>query len=173
MFRKALVFALIGSALIALPTTIAHYAIGFSLETYSIMEVIGYASILLSMSMVFLSIRSHRQALGGAITFGRAFRTGMLTAGLLSLLICLFVAATFRLMFDEAQISIFTETARQKMISDGKSPADIEKDMKMMEAVAGNAILQGLVMGVTTFLIGLGCSILFALTLKKKPQPAA
>ena len=41
-------------------------------------EVIGYTTMVLSFLMVFFGIRSYRDAIGGSITFGRAFKVGIL-----------------------------------------------------------------------------------------------
>jgi hypothetical protein len=173
MFKKALLFGAIGATLIALPTLIAHYTIPFSVESYATREVIGYGAILLSMTMVFLSIRSRRRQLGGAISFGKAFGAGVLTAFCLAVVVGIYVVATFHLMYGPEEIKVFADHYREELTAAGKTPQEIETEIEGMKALFNSAGLQGALFGTTVFLIGAGCSAIFALILKRKPQRAS
>src|SRR5687767_16012022 len=41
-------------------------------------EIIGYSTMVLSFIMVFIGIRTYRENAGGMITFGKAFKVGIL-----------------------------------------------------------------------------------------------
>src|ERR1700741_1967572 len=57
--------------------------------------VIGYASIFLSLLLVFFGIRSYREKRGGSISFGRAFATGIL----ITAISCLFYVASWEIVY--------------------------------------------------------------------------
>ena len=58
-------------------------------------EIIGYASMVASGLLIFFGVRSYREQVGGALSFGRAFTVGLLIA----LVSCVCYVATWELIY--------------------------------------------------------------------------
>src|SRR3954454_18656384 len=95
MKRIVLIFGLISgviaSALMFLTLPFMHNGIDSRFG-----YVIGYATIVLSLLLVFFGIRSYRENVGnGSITFGRAFAVGIL----ITLISCVFYVASWEVIY--------------------------------------------------------------------------
>lgn len=129
---------------------------------YHTMEVIGYLSILLSLSFVFFGIRAYRDEKNcGQITFGKALRVGMAITCFPSIAIGLYIIWLFTFRSKE-----FMEYAMKSMDEAGR------QQMQEHMVLYGNPFFQGLVMFLTVFIIGLVISIISALLLKRQTVQA-
>ena len=93
MRRYVLKFGLIGGVIIsALMTTsmLFHDEIGFDRGL-----IVGYTSMVLAFLMVYFGVRAYREELGGTISFGRAFKAGIL----ITLVTCACYVATWQVVY--------------------------------------------------------------------------
>lgn len=84
MRKTVLTFGLIAGAMMSammLLTFQFHDQIGFGKAGY----IVGYTSMALAFLMVFVGVKSYRDGVaGGSVTFGRAFKVGILIAAIAS-----------------------------------------------------------------------------------------
>lgn len=79
MLRTVVIFGLISGAVIAGLTAVMLPLCLNGTIRFENSQLLGYSTMLLSFLAVFFGIRTYRQdALGGAITFGKAFQVGIL-----------------------------------------------------------------------------------------------
>src|SRR5688572_33034643 len=77
MKKVVLTFGLISGAIMSV-MTMATMALNHEQTDFKLAEVLGYVSMIVSLSMVFFGIRSYRDNyLQGNITFGKAFQVGL------------------------------------------------------------------------------------------------
>ena len=139
-------------------------------EDYKQGEVIGYTIILLALSVIFFGVKQYRdQVLNGFISFGSAFKLGVL--------ITIFPAIAFGLynyvymeIFDPAFIENYwtymLEGAQEKMSADEfvayRDKMEANKSMYM------NVFLQSALMFFTVFIIGTILSCIAGMIFKRK-----
>ncbi|HOY19347.1 MAG TPA: DUF4199 domain-containing protein [Haliscomenobacter sp.] len=137
-------------------------------------EILGYISMLISLSMVFFGVRSFRdQHLNGSITFGKAFQVGLLITLVASVI---YVVGWMIYYNTSERMHEFPELYLNHMLEElkksGKSAAEMVKQeaelRKNMELYK-----KPLVMIAITFMeifpVGLIVDVISALLLKKKP----
>lgn len=144
------------------------------------MEIIGYSSMVISLSMIFFGIKSYRDNYGnGSVTFWKGLQIGLL----ISLIASVFYfagGAAYNLAnpgFVERFSAKFAEHETEKMKSQGKSQEEIDKTvgqmqdlLKMME----NPFIAFAIFFVEIFPIGVIISIISAAILRRKEVlPAA
>ena len=96
-------------------------------------EVVGYASIVLSFIVVFFGVRSYRDTVGGgSITFGRAFKVGIL----ITLVSCAIYVVTWEIVyfnflpdFEDTYAALMIE----QMTEEGASAAEIAEMQRQMD----------------------------------------
>lgn len=137
--------------------------------SYTTEEIIGYASILVSLSFVFFGIKSYRdQKLSGKISFGRAFGLGLLIV-----LIPSIVFGAFNAVYMVYLEPDFAENYYNTMLNDlpnhysGAELAEQIASMENMKEMAFSVTFNSILMGVTVFIIGLIVSLLSAVALRK------
>lgn len=100
-------------------------------------ELVGYASMLLSASMIPVAIESYRDRyLAGAISFKSAFLIGLGIA----LIASTFYAITWIILYKTVYPNFVQDYARyttEKLKAEGKSAADLAKARQEMQAVLG------------------------------------
>ena len=74
MKRVVLTFGLISGTIIAVLVWMVSWLAGRNLLSYSKLELVGYASMLIALSMVFFGIKSYITPTGKS-RFGREFRS--------------------------------------------------------------------------------------------------
>src|SRR3979490_1358897 len=106
-------------------------------------ETIGYTAIFLSFLLVFFGIRSYRENNGGAITFGRAFATGIL----ITLISCVFYVASWEIIYFKIMPDFADKYAapaisniREKGATDSAIAAK-KVEMEKMKTMLGNPLL--------------------------------
>ena len=136
-------------------------------------EVIGYTSIFLSFLLVFFGIRSYRDnAGGGAITFGRAFKVGIL----ITLISCVFYVASWEVIYFKFMPDFgdkYAAHAIETMRSKGASAAEIaetEKKMTQMKTMLDNPLLNAAMTFIEPFPVGLIVTLVSAAILRKRPN---
>ena len=129
---------------------------GFSVD-YKTQEILGYLSMVISLTFIFFGIKAYRDNLnGGSITFGKALKLGSLIALLPSIAFCFYVIVflyIFGAKWSEFALANMSEAQRAQF---AKSP-----ELFM------NPFFQGIVMFFTVFMVGFIISLLSAFILRK------
>ena len=137
-------------------------------------EIIGYTTLLVAFAFVFVGIRSYRENVGnGYITFGRAFKVGILITVIASL--CYVIS--WQIVY-YGFIPDFGEKYSQYMIEKsraaGASPEQIAKEVADMErfwAIYKNPVYNFLItFFVEPFPMGLVITLISAAVLRKRPK---
>ncbi|MEO7997891.1 MAG: DUF4199 domain-containing protein [Gemmatimonadaceae bacterium] len=120
----------IGLCLMVVFTLTQKFNMGHSLIT-------GYATMVLGFSVVYFGVRSYRDNhLQGRITFGKAFKTGIL----ISLITCVFYVAAWEIMFFSGMVGDFEKTYSESVIAktkaSGASQAKIDATIAEMNHFA-------------------------------------
>ncbi len=139
---------------------------------FGIQEVLGYISIFVSLSFVFLGIKYFRdKENNGSVSFGKALIIG--------LTISLFAALAFGIVDTFYLININPDFPQQYLeysLSNMKEtlPAnefEIEKEKLINDMKKyGNPYFGGLIMFITVFMIGSIISLLSSIILQRKPK---
>jgi hypothetical protein len=134
-------------------------------------EILGYSSMFMAFLMVFFGIRSYRDTIGGgAVTFGRAFKVGIL--------ISLFACAAYVIAWELYYFTIggdftakYTAHLLEKMRVDGATEAQLAAKAKEMVAFAKMYDNPFVNIGLTfleVFPIGLVMTLVSAAILRRK-----
>jgi hypothetical protein len=139
-------------------------------------EILGYSTIVLSFLMIFFGIRSYREnQLDGTISFGKAFRVGLL----ITLVSCVIYVIVWEIIYFGFDTSFGKEYANymiQEMKDSGASAKEIAAErikMKEMMDMYNNPFMNVLITFMEPFPIGLILALISAGILRKKPQPAS
>ena len=135
-------------------------------------EVVGYVTMLLSLSMIFFGVRSYREQEGGTISFGTAFKMGLLIALIASALYVIgwMILSNFLAPdFGDQYYEYFIEQLRES----GKPQAEIDATIASYEQSKEMYKNPFFKMGITfleIFPVGLLVAVVSALLLKRKPN---
>lgn len=138
---------------------------------YTISMLIGYTSMLIAFSLVFVGIRNYRdQHYNGVISFGKAFKTGILIALIAS---TLYVVSWLIYFFFFSPDFIDKYSARQldELRASGAAPAEIDKQAKEMANFAimyKNPFFNALMTYLEILPVGLIVTLISAFILKRK-----
>lgn len=175
MKKNIIIYGLIGGIIVsALMLYMVHNLshCGGQIDLNSSM-VLGYASMLIAFSLVFVGIRNYRDKYnGGVISFGRAFKIGILITLIASTVyVVSWLINYFYFMPD------FMEKYSAHMLSElkasGASPAEIAdetKDMAEFGVMYKNPLFTALVTYAEILPVGLIVTLISSLILKRK-QP--
>lgn len=172
-------YSLIGSAIVA------AILIGGTLYCYSTGKfegsmVVGFASMLLAFSFIFVAVKTQRDKFqNGVISFGQAFKTGLIMA-LITSTVYVLVWLLCYYVFVPDFMEQFTNYSLEKLRASGASAAEIadetatqQKDIDMYK----NPFFVILFTYIEILPIGILVSLIAALILKRKepraPQMAA
>lgn len=133
MRQIVLTFGLIAGAILSGMMLLAvpfHDQIGFDTAGY----VVGYTSMVLAFLMVFFGVKSYRENVaGGSVTFGRAFKVGLLITAIAS--VC--YVATWQVVYYNFMPDFMDKYAAYSIDKEKKSGATeaqlAEKRQKMAE----------------------------------------
>lgn len=133
--------------------------------------IVGYTAIVLSFLLVFFGIRSYRENVGGGyITFGRAFKVGIL----ITLISCVFYVITWEIVyfnflpdFMDKYANYLMESARASGASAEEIAAQREQMQRMMDLYQ-NPFFNGLFTFMEPFPIGLLVTLISAAVLRKR-----
>jgi Protein of unknown function (DUF4199) len=136
--------------------------------------LVGYASMLIAFSMVFVGIKNNRDKyLGGAITFGKAFKTGFFIVLIASTMYVVTWLIDYFFFIPD-----FTDKYAAHMLeglkASGASAAEIEKqsaEMAKFGEMYKNPFFNALITYTEILPVGLIVTLISSLILKRKPQP--
>ena len=166
MKNKTLFYGLIAGGILAAALLIPFLFMDKNNPNWTLGEIIGYSSMILSQLVIFFAIRDFRDKRNnGKINFSRALGVGMKVS---------LVAASIFVLFDTLYITVinpdffdqYLSFTVEQMEADNKPQAEIDKvkaDYANFEGAAG-VFMNGAVMFVTVgfigFLIALGSSFI-------------
>jgi amino acid transporter len=172
MKKNNLVFGLIAGAIVSV-----IMAIGIA-TTYKSMDfdkgmVIGYASMLIAFSFVFVGIKNYRDKYnGGVISFGKAFKTGLWITLIASTVYVAVWMIEYPLFFPDF-MDKYSEHMMEKIKTSGASVSEIEKQTAEM-AYWGEMYKNPFFVILFTYFeilpVGLLVTIISALILKRKEK---
>jgi hypothetical protein len=139
---------------------------------YNTSMLIGYASMLIAFSLVFVGIRNYRDKFnGGEISFGKAFKTGILIVVIAS---TVYVVAC--LIYYFFFIPDFMEKYSAHMIDElkagGAGQAEIDRQIKEMEnfgRMYKNPFFNAMMTYMEILPVGLVVTLISSLILKRRP----
>lgn len=138
-------------------------------------EVIGYTSMILSFLLVFFGIRTYRENAGGAITFGKAFKVGIL----ITLITCAIYVVTWQIIyynFFPNFMDVYAQHTVAGMQAGGASDAVIlakQQEMARFKELYANPLFNVGITFLEIFPVGLIVTLVSAAILRKKPAPGA
>ncbi len=134
-------------------------------------EIIGYSTMILSLLFVFFGIRSYRDVeLGGVITFGKAFATGLLITLVASIIFGLFTVLLYTVISPNLGNEMI-EFYKRSITESGQPQQIIDKQIAEMESnrsLYNNATFNGFLMFATVFIIGAVVALISSFVLKRK-----
>ncbi len=168
MKKSVLRFGLYGAALLSILAILPWFLEGHL--SYSIREVLGYASIVVSLSFVFFGIKHFRDVQNnGKVSFGKALKIGVLISlfasvafGILTVIYMTWVNPDFTAEYYGESI----EQMRQALPAD-----EFETKVEELEAARemfSNPGFSFLLMALTVFIIGFIISLISSLILQRK-----
>ena len=137
--------------------------------------IMGFASMILGFSFIFVAVRKYRDDFGnGTVTFGQAFKIGLF----ISLIAATIYVITWLIdyyFFIPDFMEKYAQKAVEQMRADGVPEATIQAEAANMEQfreMYKNPLFVALITYTEILPVGLLMSLLSALILRKKPQPA-
>ncbi|HLC83763.1 MAG TPA: DUF4199 domain-containing protein [Bacteroidia bacterium] len=175
MKKNVLVFGLISGLIISVLMSI-FMAINSCTENYDLGMLLGYGSMILSFSFVFVGVKNFRDKYNdGFINFGKAFKLGILIA----LISSTFYVLTWLVMyygFMPDFMDNYAEHMIKGMQDSGASQIEIDATIKEMagyKEMYKSPVFVILLTYMEVLPVGLLFTIASALILKKKPKLSA
>ena len=135
--------------------------------------LIGYASMLIAFSMIFVGIKNYRDKYnGGIISFGKAFKVGLFITLVASTIYVIVWLIEERLFFPDF-IDKYTAHEINKLQSSGISATELASETKKLEQgkeMYKNPFLKILFTYAEILPVGLVVSLISSLILKRKTQ---
>lgn len=172
MKKNILVFGLISGLIIS---TFMAFSTAYCYNTadYDSSMLLGYASMVVAFSFIFVGVKNFRDKLNqGAISFGQAFKMGLLITLVSSTMYVIVWAVEYYYFIPDFMDSYIAHTLKEAEAG-GASSAEIEQkvtEMDMYKEWYKNPVLVVLLTYSEVFPIGLIISVITALLLKRKPQ---
>lgn len=136
--------------------------------------VAGYTSMLLAFSLIFVAVKNYRdKQLGGYISFGNAFKSGLLIALVTSTVYVLVWLVYFN-YFSPDFMQNYSAAMIKEMAAEGKSAAEIQAAATQMKQWAEwykNPFINMAITYTEILPLGILISLISALILKKKQDP--
>ena len=142
---------------------------------YNTSLLIGYASMLIAFSLVYVGIRNYRDKYnGGVISFGKAFKIGIMIVLIAS---TIYVVAWLidYFFFIPDFMEKFSAQELDKLKASGASQIEIDKEtikMENMVKMFKNPLFNAMMTYAEILPVGLVVTLISSLILKRKSQPA-
>ncbi len=173
MRKVVLTYGVIAGLIIVALIVISFSMVSASSEGSSTSMVIGYATMIVSLSMIFFGIRNYRDNYsGGSVTFGRGFLIGLY----ISIIASVFYVVGWKIYSSIAMPDFADKYAAQMVNSLKKSGATDSvivaktKEMAEWKQMYGNPFFELGMTFLEIFPVGLLISVICALILKRKPK---
>lgn len=122
MLRIVLVFGLISGAVASAMMWILTNLVGTHEVDFDHGMLLGYATMVIALSLIYFGIRSYRENNGGRITFMKGLRIGLL----ITLISAVCYAASWEVYGDKDFVDKYTAYNIDKMKAGGASEAEVE-----------------------------------------------
>lgn len=166
MFKKALLFGSISALICAVFFLGPWLFLDMETVDFSNSEFIGYFTMVVSMALVALGIYSYRKNEGnGTITFATGLKLGLLITAVSTVLFYIANVLMYEVIAPDF-LSDFMEIYPRRLLAE--NPGDPEvlaltQEYEAMRDVYSNGWIYGLIMAVTTGLMGLVFTLLSSL----------
>ena len=136
-------------------------------------EIFGYTTIVLSCLLIFFGIRSYRDANGGTISFGRAFKVGIL----ITLISCTCYVITWEILYNTVMRDFMVKYAAymvEQAKKSGAAPAAVEAQLQQIERMKTlyqNPFFNVALSFIEPFPIGLIVSLVSSAILRRRQVP--
>jgi hypothetical protein len=132
---------------------------------YHASEIMGYLSMIASLSLIYFAIRHYRQQYrNGFLSFGQGFRIGIWITLITSALFLVYSVIYFALFGEEFKA---WADGHFKQELTAEAYQEYLAQIEQMGSLYDSALFQGMVMFMTVFLIGLIITLISATMLKK------
>ena len=142
---------------------------------YDTSMLIGYASMLIALSLVFVGIRNYRNKYnGGVISFGKAFKTGILMVLIASTIYVVAWLIDYYFFIPDFMEKYSAHTLDELKAS-GASQVEIDKETKEMASMVTmlkNPFFNAMMAYAEILPVGLIVTLISSLILKRKALPA-
>ncbi len=168
MKKAILLYGLYGAASICILFLLSWY-IGENLS-YSVQEIIGYASIVVSLSFVFFGIRHFRDKINdGTVSFGKALLLGLaislitaLAFGVMNVIYIKYINPDFTEEYYARSLAQLEETLPAAEFEIERVKMEAEKELFM------SPVMSFILMSMIVVVIGFIISLLSAMVLQRK-----
>jgi hypothetical protein len=174
MRKVVLKYGLLAGIIIAILMVVTFSLFNNETGDFSMSYVVGYATMIVSLSMIFFAIKSYRDNyLGGTITFSRGFLVGVYV----SLIASILYVISWKIYSSIAMPDFWDKYAKHSLdalTKSGASASEIAAKTKELESYKNmNPVEEWLMTFAEIFPVGLLISAISALILRRKPTPAA
>ena len=178
MIKNVLVYGLISGGIVS---TLMLVSIGFMDPSGGGMDmntgmVVGYASMLLAFSLVFVGTRNYREKFNnGVISFGKAFKVGFLIV-LVASTIYVISWLIYYFAFMPDFIDQYSDFYLKELADNGVSQAEIDKqtlEMEEFKKMYNNPFFTAIFTYMEILPIGLLVTLISSLILKRKQPKSA
>jgi len=170
MKKTVLIYGLIAAAITIIPMTIFNMLSGEEFD-FKIGEIVGYASMILALSTIFIAVRKYRdEELDGVISFGKAFQIGILIT-----LVASTIYVTSWMIYSTTgganeMMTAFMDQTIERLRADGATEAQVNAKIAEMESfqeMYKNPIVKIGITFLEIFPVGLIISLIAAGLLRK------
>lgn len=175
MKRIILIFGITSGIITSALMLLSAYLCTKGLIDFDNGEVIGYSGMVLAFLLVYFGVRAYRDNTGGTLTFGRAFKVGLLIV----LISSVFYVVTWQLVYFQLWPEFpeqFTAHMLEDMRSKGASPETIEAKRRQIaefKKYYDNPLINSLVTLIEPLPVGLLAALISAAILRRKPSGTA
>lgn len=173
MKKIILTYGFIAGAIVSAMLVISQPLLEQGIITYDSGTIVGYTSMVVALALVFFGIKSYRDHYqNGGITFGQAFKIGILITLLAS---CIY-AVSWEIYYNigaQDFMEQYMAYHKRKLEASGVLQAQIDKEMKEMEAFSEqykNPVIRFGVTLIEIFPVGLIITVISSALLRKKER---
>lgn len=175
MKRNVLVYGTIGGLITAIWVFIGMVLFSHSLDM-TVGMILGYTSMLIANIFLVIGVKNYRDKYnGGIITFGKAFKVGILIALLASTIyvvswLIYFYSSGFNFM------EVYAQSMQKELVASGASAAEIAKQTKEMNEFAvmyQNPFFNAAITYMEILPMGILFTLITAIVMRRKVPKAA
>lgn len=170
MKKNVIVFGFI-AGLIAATWCVASIAYCYSTNNYNGNMLLGYASMLVAFSLIFVGVKNYRDKYnGGSISFGKAFLIGLYIALIASTMYVIAWVIDYYVFIPDF-MDKFSAQLIQNAYNSGASKAELNKQIEQvntMKEMYKSPVMVVLFTYLEILPVGLVVSLITALVLKRK-----
>ena len=147
------------------------FSMSLSIKDLNISLIIGYASMLIAFSFVFVGIKNYRDKFnGGVISFGNAFKIGIMIVLIASTIYVISWLINY-FFFNPDYLEKYTAQMLDKLKANGASQIEIDKEAKEMTDFASmykNPFFNAMMTYMEILPVGLVVTLISSFILKRK-----